>query len=210
MDKISDLRFIGRWSIDGSLCDSIIEDFEQKKSLQEEAHSTRGYKVIPSSSMDSELMTEYSNEINRVMMEYKKIYEFSHKTIEAFHISQPWNIQKYEVGKYYSNWHCENNGDPKFRGRHLAFMTYLNTVTDGGETEFLYQREKIKPERGLTLIWPAHFTHTHIGRPSLTQIKYVTTGWFEFFDTEQFLEANKDTSDLDFWKSLEKMHSEVT
>jgi hypothetical protein len=42
-------------------------------------------------------------------------------------------------------------------------MTYLNDVTDGGETGFFYQDVKIKPQKGLTLIWPAIWTHTHKG-----------------------------------------------
>ena len=35
-------------------------------------------------------------------------------------------------------WHCEN-AKMKARNRILAFMVYLNDVTEGGETEFLYQ-----------------------------------------------------------------------
>ena len=31
-------------------------------------------------------------------------------------------------------------------------MTYLNDIKDGGETEFYYQKLKVKPEKGLTLI----------------------------------------------------------
>ena len=57
-------------------------------------------------------------------------------------------------------------------------MTYLNNVTDKGETEFLHQKLKIKPEIGKTLIWPTDFTHTHRGIPSPTQEKYIVTGWF--------------------------------
>ena len=57
-------------------------------------------------------------------------------------------------------------------------MTYLNDVTDGGETEFMYQKLKIKPKKGLTLIWPADWTHTHRGIPSMTQVKYIATGWY--------------------------------
>ena len=58
-------------------------------------------------------------------------------------------------------------------------MTYLNDVPDGG-TEFLYQNIKTKAQKGLTLIWPAHFTHTHRGIVSKTQPKYIITGWWSF------------------------------
>jgi hypothetical protein len=125
-------------------------------------------------------------------------------------MSAPWNVQHYLPGKHYSAWHCENNGEPLFRYRHLAFMTYLNDVTDGGETEFLYQTTKVRPEKGLTLIWPAHWTHTHRGLPSPTQDKYVTTGWYEFFDTENFLKSTVDMEDEDFYASIDKLDRDVT
>ena len=57
-------------------------------------------------------------------------------------------------------------------------MTYLNDVEDQGETEFHFQEVKIKPKKGLSLIWPADFTYTHRGIPSPTQEKYIATGWF--------------------------------
>jgi hypothetical protein len=66
------------------------------------------------------------------------------------------------------------------KSRHLVFMTYLNDVTDGGETEFFYQKLKVKPEKGLTLIWGADWTFTHRGITSPTQTKYIVTGWFNY------------------------------
>ena len=59
-------------------------------------------------------------------------------------------------------------------------MTYLNNVTDKGETEFKYYNLKVKAKAGLTLIWPPDFTHTHRGIPSPTQHKWIMTGWFDF------------------------------
>ena len=58
-------------------------------------------------------------------------------------------------------------------------MTYLNDVEDGG-TEFYYQGLKTKAEKGLTLIWPSDFTHTHRGIISNTKEKYIATGWFSY------------------------------
>lgn len=203
-------NFIGGWYIDEALCDAIVQDFENRKKYQRDSHSTRGYKVISNQEMNNDLMIAYKYKIHTALAEYEKLYRYSHETIEAFHVAEPWNIQKYEVGKHYSAWHCENNGDPKFRYRHLAFMTYLNDVNDGGETEFLYQNTKIRPEKGLTLIWPAYFTHTHMGHPSHTQVKYVTTGWFEFFDTENFLEEQNNVTDEEFWKNLDDLDKNVS
>jgi hypothetical protein len=56
-------------------------------------------------------------------------------------------------------------------------MVYLNTVTDRGETEFLYQHHFEEAKQGTLLIWPSDWTHTHRGISSPTQTKYVLTGW---------------------------------
>lgn len=57
-------------------------------------------------------------------------------------------------------------------------MTYLNDVQNGG-TEFLYQKITTKAKKGLTLIWPSDFTHTHRGQ-ICDKTKYIITGWFDF------------------------------
>ena len=84
-------------------------------------------------------------------------------------------IQKYNPGECYSALHCESMGSDL--DRVLAWMIYLNDVTDGGETEFPSQDKKFQPRCGDFLIWPAHFTHPHRGIASKTQVKYIVTGW---------------------------------
>lgn len=100
------------------------------------------------------------------------------KTFE--HGVYSFNIQRYYPGgQAYHAWHYEN-AHPQVAHRILAWMTYLNTVETGGETEFLHQSLKVKPEQGLTLIWPAGFTHTHRGLPHTDGLKFIITGWFEY------------------------------
>ena len=88
-------------------------------------------------------------------------------------------IQKTKIGEGYHTWHCEN-AEMKARNRILAFMVYLNDVTEGGETEFLYQKCRFKPEKNTLLIWPSQFTHVHRGNPPLSNDKYIITGWVEY------------------------------
>ena len=59
-------------------------------------------------------------------------------------------------------------------------MTYLNDVTDCGETEWYYQKLKIKPKKGLTVLWPTDWTYTHRGIASPSQLKYIITGWYSY------------------------------
>ena len=60
---------------------------------------------------------------------------------------------------------------------------YLNTVEEGGETEFLYQSMRVSPVQGTMLLWPAPWTQTHRGNPPLKGTKYIITTWLEFIDT---------------------------
>ena len=55
-------------------------------------------------------------------------------------------------------------------------MTYLNNVPDGG-TKFKYQGVTTPALTGLTLVWPAGFTHTHKGRKPISNDKYVVNTW---------------------------------
>ena len=89
------------------------------------------------------------------------------------------NIQKYKPSQAYHSWHTEIDSKEN-SNRHLVFMTYLNDVKKGGETEWYYQNLKIKPEKGLTVIWNADWTFTHKGHSTIDEDKYIITGWYEF------------------------------
>jgi len=91
------------------------------------------------------------------------------------------NIQKYNPNEAFFQWHMERASYKDLNSyRHLVFMTYLNDVTDGGQTEWFHQGVKIQPEKGMTYIWPCDWTHVHRGIPSPTQTKYITTGWYTY------------------------------
>lgn len=200
---------IGQAFIDRRLCSEMIEAFERLKEKHVIAHSTRGYTYLTSLQMPESLINRYNQELSQVLNTYTEVFQYSKETIAAFEQDKHYNIQRYSPNHHYSAWHCENNGESPFSNRHLAFMTYLNDVEIGGETEFLYQKLKIKPKTGLTLIWPAYFTHTHRGLPAPTETKYVTTGWFTFFDTKKFLEDVESMNDEDFYASLNTLTSNV-
>ena len=59
-------------------------------------------------------------------------------------------------------------------------MTYLNDVEEGGSTYFSHYDLEIQPRKGLTLIWPAEWTHAHRGNILKEGSKYIITGWISF------------------------------
>ena len=48
--------------------------------------------------------------------------------------------------------------------------------------KFLHQNITTPAKKGLTLIWPAFWTHTHRGVISKTKEKYIVTGWINFIN----------------------------
>lgn len=86
-------------------------------------------------------------------------------------------LQKTNPTEGYHTFHYENSGWDE-QTRSLSWMIYLNTVEEGGETEFLYQQLRVKPKKNLGLIWPGSFTHIHRGLPPINETKYILTGWF--------------------------------
>lgn len=84
-------------------------------------------------------------------------------------------IQETKPGEGYHIWHHEIDRTEATL-RLMAFILYLNDVEEGGETEFLYQKKRIKAVKNRFLLWPAGFTHTHRGNPPLSNTKYILTG----------------------------------
>ena len=100
------------------------------------------------------------------------------ENVAGWRLTELYNIQKYEPTQGYHFPHCEcANGDTR---RILAWMIYLNTVTDKGGTRFTNYDIITDAVEGRLLIWPAYWTHTHHGVASPTQTKYIATGWFQF------------------------------
>jgi hypothetical protein len=184
--------FIGEYYLpDLTLCDELIAYHKNSndKTQGECANDSRiiGIHTDLKDSTDvilkeSALAQSYCSELNVILNQYLEQYIYANK-VDKFGLTDSINIQHYFPGQGYHKFHCERSGNKEpMASRHLVFMTYLNDVNDGGETEFIYQELKVKPKKGLTLIWPSDWTHTHRGITSNTEEKYILTGWFNFIN----------------------------
>ena len=167
-------NFILTKQIKEDVCDSIVEYFESNESFWNRPNHPEKKSIELSLPFNH----SYFVELNKVLQEYKKLYPFCDKGQPKWSIWENVNIQKYLPKEGYLNFHWENVY-PDWSFRHLVFMTYLNTVKKGGETEFYQQKIKIKPKKGLTVIWPAAWTHAHRGLET-KEIKYIVTGWYSY------------------------------
>lgn len=88
-------------------------------------------------------------------------------------------IQRTDPGGYY-HWHIDG-GSHEFAYRQLVAVWYLNDVGGpGGETEFLFQQVKVKPEAGKLVLFPPFWTHEHRGVTLEQGVKYIATTWVVF------------------------------
>jgi hypothetical protein len=176
-------NFIMGWYIDPSICDALVE---HHKTSNEKHQGLSGYNPLTNSnvnldekdSIDVSYKPVESDTYFPALQECSNLYneKYPYSALSGYNIQPPILIQHYKVGGGFKLWHSERSANVIYR--HLVFMTYLNDLEDGG-TEFFYQGITIKAEKGLTLIWPADWTHTHKGQISNTTEKYIITGWFQ-------------------------------
>ena len=183
--------------IDTSVCDSLVDYYEKCPNKQPGKVGGVKYNVNPDykDSMDiginprdeNPIVQNYLNELKKILIQYKERYVWCDKNQGRWSLVEDFNVQRYLPGQGFKVWHFERTSTEKSIKRHLVFMTYLNDVNDGGETEWLYQNIKIKPKKGLTVVWPAEWTFTHRGVVSLSETKYIATGWYSFNGIEEGL-----------------------
>ncbi len=114
---------------------------------------------------------------NKCYQNYRETYS----TLEDYerHTIFTYKLQKTLPSGGYHLWHCED-GSKNFAFRLGVYILYLNNVEEGGETEFLYQSKRVKPQKGRLVIFPPNFPWTHRGNPPLSGDKYIMTGWLEY------------------------------
>ena len=209
------MNFIETYKCSPDLCEKIIETFESNKSIQ--VRGMLGYgneqnaNLKRKNSIDLTIDVDYIKEIKN----WEAIWDYCHfatDCLKKYHnkyflikdmadgeyratnmvIERYINIQKYVPpdGGFHQLHFERSNG---IESRELVFMTYLNTVHEGGGTAFPFQKLKTKPVVGNTIIWPAGFTHRHVGIRAPKETKYIITGWFRLQElTEEEKKVNPD------------------
>lgn len=175
---------------DLSICDRLIEHHKSSSNKRSgrvggpyqvnEMKSSTDVTFLPG----SEEYNDYYKNLQIIVDEYIK--KFTYASYGAsWGLLEYANIQHYAPGEGFKAWHFERSV-PTFPNstRHLVYMTYLNDVYMFGETEWYYQQIKIKPRKGLTVIWPADWTFTHRGIIAPAEEKYIVTGWFNYIQLD--------------------------
>jgi len=194
--KLNNDTFMGAWYIDENICDEVIQYYKERKELgktkkgqitHKDGYTYENKKSKVSEDFNCNFYTDssvvkrlgnYQNALHKCMENYRKKYP-STKNISQYGIVEPFNIQYYPPGGGFFKYHFERNAEEPTIKRVLVFMTYLNNLEEGG-TEWKHQKLKLPAKKGLTVIWPSDWTHTHKGVISKTEEKYIITGWYSY------------------------------
>ena len=183
--------FIGGWYIKPNICDDLTKLFNDNEQsinpglqlLDGNLSTIKDHKDSMDFTIDPNYMGDCVGDYRKALQEVLEKYILKYPdagTNNYFNITEDYNIQYYKPGGGFYKWHCER-ANLKTSHRLLVFMTYLNDVDDGG-TYFKNQNLLVPAKKGLTLIWPTDWTHIHKGQISNTKEKYITTGWFSFYE----------------------------
>ena len=190
--EVDEQTFIGGGYMSEEICDGVLDFWNENESLKlpgivanKETEETEDVEVKKCTQLDvipnAQELILYNIHLQAILDDYKQKYK-SADFVKTYDIIENMIIQHYKPGEGFYKWHMEQNGYAHTVYRHLVFMTYLNDVENGG-TEFYYFPDlKIQARKGLTLIWPAGWTHTHKGVISNVDEKYIITGWYSFYD----------------------------
>jgi len=177
-------NFIEQYKTPLKLCDDLINYFN--KNIEHTRPGEAGRRIDPLIKESTDLscafqniypVNHYMEHINKLILKYQDKYT-ELKDHARYACYKGFQIQHYKPKGGFKRWHNERMGTIE-GDRLLVFMTYLNTVPGGG-THFKYQKKTIKAKKGVTIIWPTDFTHTHKGEISKTKEKYIATGWIHF------------------------------
>ena len=201
--KMEQPHFIGSWNIENNtLCEEIISFFEENQNLQKSGFTGSGVKPTLKKTTDLSVQphnlkdlkfkcfNNYFELLHKCFLDYQNQWPFLKEVIKNVHIGE-FNVQKYSPGDHFAKIHTER-GNIESLHRVFAWMTYLNDVSDGGETYYSHYDIRVKPEMGKTLIWPAEWTHAHAGEILNSGLKYIVTGWIHFPHLNYSLEQEKN------------------
>ena len=177
--------FIQGWYMPEKVCDNLVNYFNKNRDKAEPGSSLyEGNKTLDKTIKDSLDLSLGNSNVEKDVFEYRlhlqeilDLYVKEYPEVERldkFNVEDV-NIQWYPSKGGFKTWHYER-GAKENMDRVLVFMTYLNNVKNGG-THFKYQDVTTPAIKGLTIIWPPDWTHSHKGEISNDK-KIIATGWF--------------------------------
>ena len=165
------------------LCETLIAWFdsvEDVKTVKADRITRKDEQKWLTFDQHSDLYTRVQKHKYDMMHRYKEEFPFCYRGAKNL-VSPDIKVQcTPPFGGGFHNWHSEVSHYENM-DRCLVWSFYLNDVDiDEGETEFLYEKLRVRPRKGLGVMFPAGWTFQHRGNPVHTADKYMTTGWWHY------------------------------
>jgi Rps23 Pro-64 3,4-dihydroxylase Tpa1-like proline 4-hydroxylase len=122
---------------------------------------------------DNDKMKKITDDYYKLILESSLGYREHFKINEQVFINEGFNVLKYETGQEYKQ-HYDSGSSS---GRTISPILYLNDDYEGGEIEFVNFGIKIKPEKGMLIVFPSTYPYAHIAHPVTSGTKYAIVTW---------------------------------
>ena len=125
------------------------------------------------------------DDVQRALVPYKQQHEIDEKAWPEKLGFEMFRMKRYEPnGKDEFAYHVDV-GDYQSARRFLVFFWYLNTVAEGGETTFEYNKNHtpwltVNPNVGNMIMFPPLWTHGHTGHKPISGNKYIIGGYLHY------------------------------
>lgn len=183
MQNFDDLVYEERNALSSNLCQDIIQRFRHDDRKSQGITTSGEVNLEVKRSMDLSIsnLDEWEQTDAKLFTSLAEHLEEYTKNISHIIEQDLWtnqvqdsgyNVKRYRPGDYY-NWHVDSQSNGGWM-RTIACIWYLNDVIEGGETEFAFG-QKIRPETGKILLFPAVWTYPHRGLPPKNGDKYIVT-----------------------------------
>ncbi|MCO7223486.1 2OG-Fe(II) oxygenase [Pleionea sp. CnH1-48] len=161
-------QMIQRFESDASVTKGLVGNGTREGAYQPDIKDTTEIALTPERSDWAEenkvLMNSLGQHLNQYMKHWGKAFGCAIR-------HEPIKIAKYNPGAHF-DWHSDNLGGG-VTTRVITCLWYLNTVEEGGETEYPWQKMKVKPVEGRLLLCPVGWTYVHRGAPPVSNAKYI-------------------------------------
>lgn len=165
-------------ALSGDFCRDVIERFEN------DPRKTRGMVGEGNYRPDFKGTTEIDfadirqgwedviNTVNQSLMyflrQYMQKWGEAFKSVEIHH--EGFRMARYNPGQQF-DWHSDNIAGSYTRV--MTAMWYLNTVEEGGETEYKWLGRSVRPVEGRLMLCPVGWPFFHRGKAPVTGPKYT-------------------------------------
>lgn len=169
------------------LCEGIIEKFntEFSKGNTEQEYSAEGTTINHTASEWSEICQGI------IELTEKKVQDYISPVVRLCphkYTFRSLSMLRYAAGQHVPL-HYDEEIAPDGTGKHFICLIYLRSILLGGELLFPFQKEVIKPEAGLMVIFPTFFTHPHSVLPTVDEERYCLRIHYKISDRVLYAEG---------------------